>query len=524
VPGDPETLPVASRPPSEHPADGISRRVQAVLTTALLLANLVGAVVVVVLATFVIPGPTVFSGSAAPVTFVVLPLYILAALAGGTLVGTKEALAVLDWVKLERTPTTAEAEAAFAVPARLVVVQAALWAVAVALFTTLYGLSSTQNLPRVAFPISFGGIVVCANAFLLSEYALRPVSARALRVHTPDRKAGVRARTLLAWGLGSGVPVLGLMTVALFSLVRRDLTVTRLAVTVLALGLSTLVFGFGLMVLLSQATVRPIRAVRAALSAIAGGDLSAEVEVDDGTELGELQAGFNLMVDGLRERDRVRDLFGRHVGESVATAALESRPRLGGEERYVAVLFVDLVGSTAMAATRPAAEVVDLLNRFFAVVVEEVEGHGGLVNKFIGDAVMAIFGAPTPLPDPSGHALGAARRLMERMAAEVPECELGAAVAAGVAVAGNVGARERFEYTVIGDPVNEAARLGELAKTEGGLLASGAAVAAAADGEGRRWAHGRDVQLRGRTETTAVFHPATAEPEVYSGDRGAPCR
>jgi adenylate cyclase len=138
-------------------AGGISRRVQAVLTAALLLANLIGAVVVVALATFVIPGPTVFSGSAAPVTFVVLPLYIVAALAGGTLVGTRGALHVLDWVKLERTPTPAEAEAAFAVPARLVVVQATLWAVAVALFTTLYGLSSAQNLPRVAFPITFGG-------------------------------------------------------------------------------------------------------------------------------------------------------------------------------------------------------------------------------------------------------------------------------------------------------------------------------------------------------------------------------
>jgi adenylate cyclase len=91
-------------------------------------------------------------------------------------------------------------------------------------------------------------------------------------------------------------------------------------------------------------------------SAIADGDLTVEVEVDDGTELGELQAGFNLMVGGLRERDRVRDLFGRHVGESVASAALDSRPQLGGEERYVAVLFVDLVGSTAMAATRPAVE------------------------------------------------------------------------------------------------------------------------------------------------------------------------
>ena len=132
--------------------------------------------------------------------------------------------------------------------------------------------------------------------------------------------------------------------------------------------------------------------------------------VFDGSDLGLLQAGFNRMADGLREREQLRDLFGRHVGEDVARAALERGIELGGEELEVAVLFVDIVGSTALAAERPPQEVVALLNEFFGVVVEVVEDHGGWINKFEGDAALAVFGAPLPLDDAAGCALAAGAR------------------------------------------------------------------------------------------------------------------
>ena len=122
------------------------------------------------------------------------------------------------------------------------------------------------------------------------------------------------------------------------------------------------------------------------------------MQIYDASEFGLLQAGFNDMVRELSERQRLRDLFGRYVGEDVARRALESRPELGGQERNVAVLFVDLVGSTHFAATRPPAEVVGLLNEFFRIVVETVNRHGGFVNKFQGDAALAIFGAPLDIP------------------------------------------------------------------------------------------------------------------------------
>ena len=179
------------------------------------------------------------------------------------------------------------------------------------------------------------------------------------------------------------------------------------------------------------------------------------------------------MVDGLRERERIRDLFGRHVGREVAAAAEQQRPKLGGEERHVAVVFVDIIGSTQLVTGRPAVEVVELLNRFFAVIVEEVDRHHGLVNKFEGDAALAVFGAPMSLEHPEDEALAAARAIAERLDNEVPECQAGIGVASGQVVAGNIGAKQRFEYTVIGEPVNEAARLCELAKsTPSRLVAS----------------------------------------------------
>ena len=255
-----------------------------------------------------------------------------------------------------------------------------------------------------------------------------------------------------------------LLTVV-FALSLQNLTETQFAMAVVILAVLALVFGFLLMWILSWLAATPVRVVRAALQHVEEGDLDCNVVVFDGTELGELQRGFNSMVDGLRERERIRDLFGRHVGREVAAAAEQQRPKLGGEERHVAVVFVDIIGSTQLVTGRPAVEVVELLNRFFAVIVEEVDRHHGLVNKFEGDAALAVFGAPMSLEHPEDEALAAARAIAERLDNEVPECQAGIGVASGQVVAGNIGAKQRFEYTVIGEPVNEAARLCELAKS-----------------------------------------------------------
>jgi len=225
------------------------------------------------------------------------------------------------------------------------------------------------------------------------------------------------------------------------------------------------------------------------------------------------------MADGLRERERLRDLLGRHVGEDVARRAVDNGVALGGEVREVAALFVDLVGSTALASNHSPEQVVSLLNRFFAVVVEAVAASGGWVNRFEGDGALCVFGAPSEQPDAAGRALAAARMLRERLGSELPELQVGIGVSAGPAVAGNVGAERRLQYAVIGDPINEAARLCELAKRRADpVLASGAALERASADEALRWRLEEQTMLRGRAAPTQLAVPAGER----TGEPGAP--
>ncbi|MBD0323000.1 MAG: adenylate/guanylate cyclase domain-containing protein, partial [Aldersonia sp.] len=304
-----------------------------------------------------------------------------------------------------------------------------------------------------------------------------------------------------------------LILIAVFSFV-RPASAVDLAVAILALGSITLVFGFALSWLGARQVTDPLRSVIDAMAEIERGDPPGSVVVFDGSELGELQSGFNRMAEGLRERERIRDLFGRQVGLEVAEAALARNPELGGEERHVAVLFVDIVGSTALSASLPPKDVVDLLNRFFDVVVSEVYRVGGIINKFEGDAALAVFGAPVECDDPAGRALAAARAVCARLPGEVRDCAAAMGVAYGLVVAGNIGARNRFEYTVIGDAVNEAARLCELAKQyPGQLLASQRAVDSADPEEARHWESGEEVTVRGRPEPTRLALPRSRRSE-----------
>jgi adenylate cyclase len=155
-------------------------------------------------------------------------------------------------------------------------------------------------------------------------------------------------------------------------LLGADVPVRQLAATALFLSALGLSVGLLSVWIAARSVADPVVEVRGALAEVEGGNLEAEVRVAEGNEIGLLAAGFNRMVAGLRERERLRDLFGRHVGEDVARRALERGVELGGEVRTCAVLFVDLVGSTGLAASRPPAEVVALLNRFFCLVVEVV--------------------------------------------------------------------------------------------------------------------------------------------------------
>ncbi len=420
--------------------------------------------------------------------------------------GRRRAQPLNEWLQSEREPRADERRFALRQPLDFARVSGTLWALAAVTFGLL-NLDAGATAAVIAATIALGGLTTTALGYLLAERIARPVIARALAGDPPELPVspGVRARLTMAWTLATGVPVLGILALATAELAGNDASSGTTAGAIVFLACVGAAVGLLAIVIAARSVADPLAALRGALGRVQAGDLDTEVTVDDGSEIGLLQSGFNRMAAGLRERERLRDLFGRHVGIEVARAALEQEVALGGEEREIAALFVDVTGSTSLAARRPPREVVDLLNRFFAIVVEVTDTHGGLVNKFEGDAALCVFGAPVARADAADAALGAARELAERLARELGEIDAGIGVSAGRAVAGNIGAEQRFEYTVIGDPVNEAARLCELAKQEPQrVLASDAAVERAGPAEAAHWRIGDPVILRGRARPTRM--------------------
>ncbi|MGH9245066.1 MAG: adenylate/guanylate cyclase domain-containing protein [Acidimicrobiales bacterium] len=423
----------------------------------------------------------------------------------GYLVGKRIGKPCERWLSEERVPTPVERRATLLEPSRCAALTLGLWAVAAVLISTvivaLYDGTGATAL-RIADSIVFGGLMTTALVYLMVEKILRPVFALALQGAPPERPAslGIRPRLLLAWALGSGVPLFGVAVAP--SAIESDNWQLPLAV-LSGLGLLA---GSVLTFLVARAVASPLEQLRDGLARVERGDLDVGLTVDDGGEVGQLQAGFNRMVEGLRERQRLRELFGRQVGEQVAQMAIEQGASLDGEQFEASVLFVDLVGSSGLAEDRPPGEALAVFNRLFSTAVRVVNEEGGYVSRFEGDGALCVFGAPAPLADHASCALRAGRRL----AAELSRAGLaiGVGISSGIVVAGNVGTPERYEYTVIGGPVHEAARLTKEAKHHPERVLASEAAVARADVEALQWADGGELALRGRVAPTRVYAPA----------------
>jgi adenylate cyclase len=488
------------------------RRTVRRLTLSVAVANGLGGLLMFLLLGFLVPfapeGPDRHLAVNAIVAAVYLPLSLLA----GTVFALRRGKAIERWLDSGRPPTPEERRRVLNSPAEIVAISAGFWTIAAIMFTAINVSTDGWAALVVGGAMLLGGETTCAVTYLLHERIIRPVTVLALAgAPAPERTGpGVSGRLAMAWSLGTGIPLLGILTAATAGMVDPDQDPALLAGAIALLAVIGLMVGSFAISIASRSVAEPIAAVRRAMARVEEGDYDARVPVDDGSEVGLLEAGFNSMAAGLHERERLRDLFGRHVGREVAQAALErdGDVELGGELREVAVVFVDVLGSTRLAIRRPPHEVVALLNRFFSIVVEEVETHCGWVNKFEGDAALCVFGAPTDLPDAAGAALRAARTIDRRLVGELEGARAGIGVSAGPAVAGNVGTEERFEYTVIGDPVNEAARLCELAKRRSErVLASEAVVRRAEADEAEHWELRDSVLLRGREQETRVAAP-----------------
>jgi adenylate cyclase len=493
------------------------------LTWAAVAANGLGGLVLFLLIAFLIPFAPEGSRE---LNAVAGSIYLVLTLVVGTSWGKRRNAPVERWLAGERAPTAEERRVALGMPFQFAMTAAVCWSIAAVLFTLLNVPEAGWGALVVGGALVLGGETTTAVGYLLAERIVRPVTARALEGGSPPARCGpgVRGRLMMAWSLGTGVPLFGILMIAVAGIASGDEDPTQLAAAIAFIAAVGWAVGLFAMAVASRSIADPIAAVQRGMALVEEGVLDVSVPVDDGSEVGLLEAGFNRMAAGLRERERLRDLFGRHVGQEVAQAALQEdgEVQLGGEVRDVAVVFVDLVGSTSLAGKRPPAEVVGVLNDFFRLVVEAVEEQGGWVNKFEGDAALCLFGAPTARPDAACDALRAARGLRDRLRGGLPGVDAGIGVSAGPAVAGNVGTKERYEYTVIGDPVNEAARLCDLAKRRPErLLAAAGVVERAGPEEARFWQVREEVVLRGRAEATGLATPAL-EPAPRAGSRRPP--
>jgi adenylate cyclase len=230
--------------------------------------------------------------------------------------------------------------------------------------------------------------------------------------------------------------------------------------------------------LMSQRIRRAMRTLLADMQRVLEGDLSQMWRPQTTDEFFDLGMGFNAMVKGLRERETIKDTFGRFVSRDVAQAVLENRIAFQGELRQVTILFQDIRGFTSLSERTPPAALLAMLNVFFTEMVAAVESHGGIVKQFTGDGVMALFGAPVQHPDDPSRAVQAAidmlRRLdgfnQQRAQAGAATLRIGIGIHTGEVVAGPIGPDTRMEYGVVGDAVNLASRVQELTKEVGAAI------------------------------------------------------
>jgi adenylate cyclase len=452
--------------PGESGLSGPSlwRAGQLVLTIVIVAVNLIGFATVLVVAIFVVPLPTVADpGHVRIVNAIVAAGYIVVAVPLGAFVGVRGMFGLRRWLTEERPASLSEKRIVLRAPLRLFLVQVALWLSAAALFGALNSTYSGLLGIQVAVIVAITGITTASCSYLLSERILRSPAARALATGMPDRLAvpGVATRALLAWTLGTGLPVSGLVAVGILQLTgnNRD-TPSQLAVAMVVLGGIGIVVGVLAVSLAARASADPLESVRRALARVQRGELDVQIPVYDGTQIGQLQLGFNQMVAGLAERERIREMFGTYVDAEVADYLLQEGGILEGEEVEVTIMFVDVRNFTGFAESTSARNVVAAINRLFERIVPILHAHGGRVDKFVGDGLLAVFGAPRQQSDHADRALAAAIEIDGEMHSTSPvELEVGIGLNSGVVIAGNVGAVGRVEFTVIGDAVNVASRV-----------------------------------------------------------------
>ncbi len=330
------------------------------------------------------------------------------------------------------------------------------------------------------FPLLAGSAVALGYSatlhYLAVEAGMRPLLLEINNSLSPRLSADfwalpLRTRLMVA------LPLINLITGLVVAALTSDGGGgSNLGADVLIALLVSTTISLELTVMLSKSILRPLRDLERAVARVREGDYSVAVPVTTGDELGELAASFNQMVEGLAERERIREAFGTYLDEEIAEYILSEAFTEEGVEIEVSVLFCDVRDFTQFASGATPQEVVAALNRLFEVIVPIIARHGGHVDKFEGDGLLAVFGAPKPFPDHADRAVRAACEIGEAVndAGEAGELRIGIGVNTGKVIAGAIGGAGRLNFSVIGGAVNVAARVEALTReTDDNILITG---------------------------------------------------
>jgi adenylate cyclase len=383
--------------------------------------------------------------------------------------------------------------------------------------TAELGLTASSFLALLA-----GALVVIAYGVMLrffaTELILRPVVrdvARAL----PDGAALPHAGLSLRVKLLAGVPLISIITGVVVAGLSSNghANLSDLGLDVIVAVAVALTLGFELTLLLVRAILGPIDDLRAATRRLGRGDLGARVPVLSSDETGALTQSFNLAIAGLQERERLREAFGTYVDPEVASRIAAEGAVLQGDDVEVSVLFLDIRDFTAFAERASAREVVTTLNHFWELVVPAVSDCGGHANKFIGDGLLAVFGAPERHADHADRAVRAGIDVVRRVRTEYAgELRVGVGVNSGPVMAGTVGGGGRLEFTVIGDTVNTAARVERVTRTIGHDMLVTQATCALLDADHGGFEECGRVEFKGKTEEVRLYAPVALGAADYS--------
>jgi adenylate cyclase len=479
-----------------------------VIALAVVVTNVGGAVAVLVLTLLVIPLPR---GNAAALSSYVLAavVYVVVAVAVGVVVGVRSQAPLMNWLAVGGPSTPALRARVLNAPLRLFWLQLWLWLGAAMAFGLSEARNDGERAAWIGIIVSLTGLTTASLSYLSVERLLRPAAVRAMVGADPSELGhgrGVALRAVLAWATGCGIPVAGLLVLGVRALLPSDVTVAQLAFATVVLTGTGLVVGSRSVVLASRATADPITGVAEAMIRVHDGDFGTRVPVYDGTEIGRLQLGFNEMVAGLAEREQIRAAFGTYVDPAVAEHVLREGTDLAGEEIELSMLFVDIRDFTGFAEQTPAPQVVSAINRMFERAVPIIHDHGGHVDKFVGDGLLAVFGAPQRLHNHALAAVSAAQAIAHAVTDEFGGAlSVGIGVNTGTVVAGNIGGAGRFEFSVIGDPVNVAARIEAATRQTGDtILISGRTLALLEDAS-LRVEERPDVVLKGKSGSVSLF-------------------